>query len=338
MIHKEMEVYVDDMVVRSMTLEEHYKDLEKFLERLTKYNVRLNPKKCVFAVYSCKLLGYVVSSQGIEIDPDKIKAIQEMPVPKSETEIRSFLGHLQYISRFISRMSSICEPIFKLLKKNQPTEWNEQCQQAFEKIKQYLMNPPVLRPPQPGNMLILYLCVEDVALGAMLTQADEEGIEFAVYYLSKKLLPCEEKYKIIEKTCLAVVWATRKLRHYFQSYKVQVVSKMDPLKYLYATPSLIGKLGRWLILLSEFDIEYVTQKVIKGRAVAEFLAQQPVEDEQEIDISLPDEEIGLIESQGWKMYFDGAMNQKGAGIGVILVSPMGSFHAIQSQIRGFHGQ
>ena len=85
-----MKVYVDDMVVRSKTFEEHCKDLEKFMERLTKFNVRLYPKKWVFTVSSCELLGYVISSKGIKIDPDKIKEIQEMLVPKIKTEIRSF--------------------------------------------------------------------------------------------------------------------------------------------------------------------------------------------------------------------------------------------------------
>ena len=108
------------MVVRSETFKEHCRDLEKFMGRLTKFNVRLNPKKCVFTVSSCKLLRYVVSYKRIEIDLDKIKAIQEMPIPKTETEIRFFLGHLQYISIFISKISSICEPIFRLLRKDQP--------------------------------------------------------------------------------------------------------------------------------------------------------------------------------------------------------------------------
>ena len=160
MIHKEMEVDVNNMVVRSETFEEHCRDLEKFMERLTKFNVRLNRKKYVFTVSSCKLLGYMVSSRGIEIDLDKIKAIQEMPVPKTEIEIRYFLGHLQYFNRFISKMSSICKPIFRLLRKDKPTVWNKQYQIAFEKVKQYLLNPPVLRPPQLGNILVLYLCVE----------------------------------------------------------------------------------------------------------------------------------------------------------------------------------
>ena len=102
------------------------------------------------------------------------------------------------------------------------------------------------------------------------------------------MLPYETKYNQVEKTCIAVVWATRKLRHYFQSYKVQVVSRMDPMRYLRETPCLVGKLGRWLVLLSEFDIEYVTKKVVKGRAVAEFLAQSPVEDEEAITYDFPD--------------------------------------------------
>ena len=99
----------------------------------------------------------------------------------------------------------------------------------------------------------------------------------------------------LRRFCLAMVWVTRKFRHYFQSYRVQVISKMDPMKYRYATPSLVGKLDRWLILLSEFDIEYLTKKVIKGRAIVEFLAKQLIEDNQEVNISFPNEETGLIE-------------------------------------------
>src|SRR2546428_12772342 len=101
------------------------------------------------------------------------------------------------------------------------------------------------------------MSVEDLGVGAMLAQADEAGVERAIYYISKKLLPAEVKYRLIEKTCLAVVWAVKKLQHYFKSYHVMIVSKMDPIQYLYKTSTLAGKLSRWLILLSEFDIEFV---------------------------------------------------------------------------------
>ena len=156
-----------------------------------------------------------------------------MPVPKIEKDMRGFIKKLQYISRFITKLTMICDLVFKLLRKNQPVEWNEECHKAFEKIKEYLTSSPVLKPPRQGKPLILYLALEENALGAMLTQEGPDGVEHAVYYLSKKFLPYEEKYDMVEKTCLIMIWAIRKLRHYFQSYKIQVVSKIDPLRYLF---------------------------------------------------------------------------------------------------------
>ena len=205
MIHKEIEVYVDDMMVKSMTREGHFAALDKFLARAEKYNLRLNPKKCIFGVTSRKLLGHIVSQKGIELDPDKVKAIREMPAPRTEKEVRGFMGWLQYISRFISKLMTVCEPIFKLLRKNQPVIWDDKCQQAFEAIKNYLMNPPILQPPKPGRPLILYLAIEKDAIGAMLAQEGEDKAEHAVYYLSKKLLQYEANYSLVEKTCLAVI-------------------------------------------------------------------------------------------------------------------------------------
>ncbi|RVW26176.1 Transposon Ty3-I Gag-Pol polyprotein [Vitis vinifera] len=118
-----------------------------------------------------KLLGHIVSERGIEVDPEKIRAILDMPTPRTEKEIRGFLGRLQYISRFIARLTNICEPIFRLLRKNQPTVWNDDCQHAFERIKECLLSPPVLVPPTPGRPLLLYLSVSDMALGCMLPSA-----------------------------------------------------------------------------------------------------------------------------------------------------------------------
>ena len=114
------------------------------------------------------------------------------------------------------------------------------------------------------------------------------------------MLPYEKHYQEVEKICLAVIWASKKLRHYFQHYKIQVVAKESPLRYLQSAPSLVGKLGRWMVLLTEFDIQYVTRKMIKGRAIAEFLAQQPIEGEQ-YKFEFPDEETHAITVQKWRM-------------------------------------
>ncbi|XP_049410414.1 uncharacterized protein LOC125873545 [Solanum stenotomum] len=125
MIHKEIEVYVDDVVVKSKKSSDHLNDLRKFFERLHKYNLKLNPAKCAFGVPAGKLLGFIVSRKGIELDPSKIKAIQELPPPKTRKDVMSFLGRLNYISRFIAQSTVTCEPIFKLLKKDAATKWTE---------------------------------------------------------------------------------------------------------------------------------------------------------------------------------------------------------------------
>lgn len=175
MIHREIEVYVDDMITKYQTEEEHLVNLEKLFERLRKFKLRLNPNKCTFGVRSGKLLGFIVSQRGIEVDPEKVKAIQVMPAPKSEKKVRGFLCRLNYISRFISNLTNTCDPIFKLLRKDQVVIWNDDCQNAFEKIKEYLQEPHVLMPLVPGRPLIMYVNVLEGSMGCVLSQHDETG-------------------------------------------------------------------------------------------------------------------------------------------------------------------
>ena len=207
MMHNEIEVHVDDMIVKSKNREGHITDLRKFFERIKEYKLRLNLQKCTFGVTTGKLLGFLVSDRRIEVDPLKIKAILDMPPPKSEKEIQGFLGWLQYISRFIAKLTSTCEPIFKLLWKNEPHTWNKECQKAFETIKKYLLNPPILIPPEPRKPLLLYLLIIEDVMGSILAQEDDGKNKRGVYYLSKRLHNYETRYTTIEKSCFALVWA-----------------------------------------------------------------------------------------------------------------------------------
>ena len=118
MTHRDVEVYVDDMIVKSRDKADHLVALQRFFKRTTRFRLRLNPKKCTFGVASEKLLGHIISERGIEVDPEKIWAILDMLAPRTEKEIRGFLGILQYINRFIAKLIDICEPIFHLLRKN----------------------------------------------------------------------------------------------------------------------------------------------------------------------------------------------------------------------------
>ncbi|XP_052305631.1 uncharacterized protein LOC112325327 [Populus trichocarpa] len=327
MMHKEIEVYVDDMIAKSKRGEDHVEVLRKLFERLRKYELRLNPAKCSFGVKSGKLLGFVVSDRGIEVDPDKVRAIQAMSSPKTEKEVRGFLGRLNYIARFIAQLTTTCEPIFRLLRKKNPGTWNEECEEAFNKIKHYLQNPPLLVPPVSGKPLVLYLTVTEAAMGCVLGQHDETGRkERAIYYLSKKFTECESRYTEIERLCCALVWAAKRLRHYMLYYTTWLISKVDPLRYICNKPFLSSRIARWQVLLAEYDIIYMTRKAVKGSAIADHLADNAVEDYEPLDFDFPDEDILSIEKEEektdwWTMFFDGAVNVYGNGAGAVIISP-----------------
>ena len=138
------------------------------------------------------------------------------------------------------------------------------------------------------------------------------------------MLPYEEKYLPLEKTCVALVWATCKLRHYVLTYNVLLIARMDHLNYLMEKLVQDGKTIKWVLLLLEFDIKYVTQTSVKGRAIVDHLAHWSPEEAEEIQGNFSDEDIIGIEVESWKMYFDGATNQNGSGIGVLLISPKGT--------------
>ncbi|XP_019172511.1 PREDICTED: uncharacterized protein LOC109167896 [Ipomoea nil] len=210
------------------------------------------------------------------------------------------------------------------MKKSIPFIWDEACKNAFESIKSYLMKPPVLTAPVHGRPLILYISAQDCSVGALLAQENDKGKENALYYLSRMMTPNELKYSPIEKLCLALVFAIKKLKHYFESHTIRLVSKANPVKYVMAKVVLSDRLARWYLLFQQFEVIYVPQKSVKGQALADFLADHPIPAEWELSDDLPDEDVLVIEVlPPWKMYFDGASHREGAGAGVVFVTPEG---------------
>jgi hypothetical protein len=297
MMHKKIKVYVDGIIVKSKEKEDHCQTLRKLFERLRKYQLKLNPIKCSFGVKSGKLLGFVVSSQGIEIDLDKIKAIQNMSAPKTKREVRGFLGRLNYITQFISQMIATCEPIFRLFPKKNPRVWNEECQEAFDKIKGYLQNPALLVPSLSNRPLIIYLTTTEKVMGYVLGQHDEFGMtETTIYYLSKKFTNCESMYTTVKKLCCALVWATKQLRQYMLYYTTWLISKLDPLRCIFEKPYLSSRIKRWQVLLEEDDILYMTRKSVKGSAITDHLADNAIKDYKPLNFDFPDEDV-LVEEE-----------------------------------------
>ncbi|GKV11353.1 hypothetical protein SLEP1_g22617 [Rubroshorea leprosula] len=170
-------------------------------------------------------------------------------------------------------------------------------------------------------------------MGAILVQHDDSGKkERAIYYMSKKFNDCESKYSPLEKTCCALAWKSKKLRHYMLTNTTYLLSRMDPIKFIFEKPTLSKRISRWHMLLSEFDIVYTTQKAIKGQAIADHLAEHAVEDYEPINWDFPNKDILVVnakfESDNWKLFFDRAVNQLGCGLGAVSVSPKGDHFPI----------
>ena len=182
--------------------------------------------------------------------------------------------------------------IFKLLKKHDLREWTEEYQIAFDKVKDYLSTPPILVPPILGKPLILYLTIHEKSMGCVLGQHDETGKkEHAIYYLNKKFTEYESKYPPVEKICCALAWTVQRLKQYLLYHTTWLISKLDHIKYIFEKPSLSKRIARWQVLLSEYDIQYVSQKVIKGSTIVKFLTNRTKEEYEPMRFEFPDEDL-----------------------------------------------
>ncbi|XP_027359296.1 uncharacterized protein LOC113867964 [Abrus precatorius] len=223
-----------------------------------------------------QFLGFIVHQKGIEIDKNKAKAI-------SETQ----------------------------LKKEEDFRWEAEHQAVFEEIKQYLTRPPVMVPPKKGFPLKLYISTSEETIGSMLAQEDENGVERAVYYLSRMLIGAESRYSPIEKLCLCLYFSCEKLKYYIRPFDVYVYSHHDIIKYFLSKPILHGRVGKWALALTEYSLIYKPLKSVKGQVVTDFV----------IDHSIPIKEVDFISLKSWKLYFHGSSHKNGIGIRILIISP-----------------
>ncbi|KAL0410688.1 UNVERIFIED_CONTAM: Retrovirus-related Pol polyprotein from transposon opus [Sesamum latifolium] len=158
------------MLVKSTKEQDHIKDLEECFQVLKNFGMKLNPAKCTFEVRGGKFLGYMISERGIEANPEKIKAIMDMPPPRSIREVQKLTGKLAALNRFISRSADKGLPFFKVLRGVAKFEWNNTSQLAFDDLKRYLVSPPLLTKPKMGETLWAYLAVSESAISAVLVR------------------------------------------------------------------------------------------------------------------------------------------------------------------------
>ena len=264
MFHKQirasMEVYIDDMLVKPIKAKLHITHLAEAFQVLKSYNMKLNPTKCAFGVSTGKFLGFIVNSRGIEAIPDKIKVILDMLSPSNIKDIQRLTGRIAVLSHFVSKASYKCQSFFQVLKK--AFQWDAYCQEAFTALKTYLSSPPILVSPSEGELLTLHLVISDFSTSAALVR-ERNIVHQSVYYCSRALRGADEKYPKMEKLTLALVTISRKLRPYFQAHTVEVPTEYL-MKQILHKPETSGRLIKWAIKLSEFDIRYKPRTTIKG--------------------------------------------------------------------------
>ena len=176
-------VYLDDVVVFGYNEEEHLRNLELVLEQFREFNLTVNPSKCKFAQSKVLLLGYTISEHGISENPDKIRAIVNLPIPTKVSEIRTFLGMSGYYHQLVPDYARISHPLIQLIKKGVQWQWTKDCQNSFDKLKEILTSDIVLAYPQTDRPYKLYTDASNYAVGAILVQEDDSGIERVIHYL-----------------------------------------------------------------------------------------------------------------------------------------------------------
>ncbi|XP_065026191.1 uncharacterized protein LOC135650630 [Musa acuminata AAA Group] len=214
-IGRNMEVYVDNMIVKSQEARTHLADLAEAFATLRKFGMRLNPTKCAFSVTSGKFLGFIVHERGIDANPEKVQAIINMQSPRTVKDLQRLNGRLVALSRFLARSGDRCLPFLKALKSPKNFQWTSECEEAFKQIKQHMASLPRLASVSPSEKLDLYLAASQHAVSSVLVK-ESPGQQLPIYYVSHVLSGPEERYPPIEKLALALVLSARKLRPYFQ--------------------------------------------------------------------------------------------------------------------------
>ncbi|GFT66064.1 retrovirus-related Pol polyprotein from transposon 17.6 [Trichonephila clavipes] len=283
LLHNGALVYIDDTILFTKTIDEHFELLGKVFERFERIHLKFNPSKCQFLTKSCKFWGFVVTPEGILIDKDKSVSINEFPVPTDQKQIKSFLGCCNFYRRYIKNFAKRALPLTNLLRKDTPFEWTSETQEAFDDIKKAILNPPVLALPDPNAELQITTDASSRGIGAVLEQKYPNSEVKNLYFFSKKLNSSQSKYNATVSEFFAIYTALNFFRPSLLGRKFKVFTDHKPLAGFLCNKNPSSKILRWKLALEEFnyDIHHIRGSL---NSVADHLSRCI----NNITIALPD--------------------------------------------------
>ena len=271
------EAIMDDILVWGKDLEEHDSRLKCVLDKAREYNLKLGPGKCKFRQSELTYVGHLLTSEGVKPDPEKIRAVEAMERPTCVKELQTFIGFIQYMSKFMPNISTVSAPLRILLEKNTMWHWGEEQQRSFDHLKSMAVNAPILQYYNPKKPLTLSVDSSSAGLGAVLIQ---EGKPIA--YGSRALTETQKKYPQIEKETLAILFGCHKFHDYVYGREIKVETDHKPLQSIYKKPLLQAppRLQRLLLALQKYDLN-VTYKPGKEMFIADQLSRSYLKETKE---------------------------------------------------------
>ena len=255
--------FVDDIIIFTLTWQQHIDTLRALLQRLREANLTVKPVKCFIGFASIECLGHMVSEGTLQPCQDKINSILHAERPTTKKQVRSFLGLVGFYRQFIKNFSELAAPLTELTKKgqrNQDIKWGESQEKAFNQLRQALVSKPILKMVEISKPFTLQVDASDLGIGAIVLQ-EENGKKVPVAYASRKLKQSKRSYAVIEKECLALVWAVQKFSRYLYGTPCTVETDHCPLKYLNEAKLKNATLMRWALILQPYRIHI---NAIKG--------------------------------------------------------------------------
>ena len=265
--------YIDDVIIFSRTIDDHFVRLRSVLERLRGAGLKLKPSKCFLMQKSVAFLGHVVSAEGVAAQPEKTKMVAEWPEPTSVKDVRAWLGLTGYYRRYVKDYERIAAPLTSVLKHGIKFEWTDEMQKSFDELKTALTSPPILAMPTLGDVFTLDTDASDEAIGGVLSQA-QGGSERVIAYGSRKLSRTEKNYSVTRRELLAIIYFLKYFRHYLLNTRFRIRTDHAALLWLRRIPEPVGQQARWLELMEEYTF-FVEHRPGKAHSNADALSRIP---------------------------------------------------------------